>query len=429
MKKLIFVVFFFSFLSVTLGINCFAQNNVNDYLKIYPIWSEYGGSGGGPFDLSSGMPDVPGAKISSITVSWDNSYIGGIQLDYTYEGSSSTGTMNREHKQKVNLGLDEYIIHTDYYKNKYHNSFVISRLKFVTNKGRTIWFGQNNPWVEGAGGDFSSSGWSLAGLKGKSGTLIDSLQNIIYMPLKLEYVDMTFGTPDKRKIESTFLADTVGINKTEVPQSSQFRLTFTKTTGSTDTWTSTAGISATMGVKVGAKAGVKSGIFNAEISQEWSYSFSASFSETIGSTTSNTTSESSTTVNNINVPAKSIYALKTVVFHEKGIYPYTIRYRNTYDQKIFTTSGEIDANMFVRNFVQWLDIGYVDSNGNCIIYPEYQDEYSGFPMTRAQTFDTKGNQLDTSNTISINSLSIDMNDPNWKMSDGERQFRYQNNLN
>lgn len=418
-------------------------NTVTDYLATQDIWSNLGGIGGNSFDLTEGLSDsIPGDKITTITVSYRDSYISGIKLDYLYGGSSETGRFHDD-QDVVELDYDEHIYGTSVYwlPNPYDTyTEVVSVLQLMTNK-RDIWFGKENGYSGGAGNMFTSNNTkALAGFKGKSGLLIDSLQPVVYKPLELEFYDLTWGDESINWAESSaYLSETIAVNKTSKEQSSSFTISYSETNGTTDSWSNTNGITTSMGVSIEKEisfwkfAGVKFG---------WDFSVAHEFSRTVGEEVSTETTVEGSSTDSLVVPSGAVYAVKSVVYHNKGEVPYYARYINRYDDKLFEVSGAIEATEYATKFTQWLEIGYVSEDNEVILYDEYQDEFSPYlPQTRTATQNSNSETLSPipqgSASFSVTStsgdyigtvenVSIDLNDSNWVMSEEERQFRIEN---
>ncbi|ALO43767.1 jacalin-like lectin [Pseudoalteromonas phenolica] len=435
----------FTFLICVFFVGGVQANSVTDYLATKDYWSSLGGIGGNGFDLTEGLSkSIPGDKISVITVSYRDKYISGIKLDYLYGGSSKTGQFHND-EDVVELDYDEYIYGTSVYwhPNPYDvYTEVVSVLQLMTNK-RNIWLGKENGYSGGAGNMFTyNNSLALAGLKGKSGLLIDSLQPVVYKPLELEFYDLNWGDESISWSESSaYISETIAANSTSREQSSSFTITYSETNGITDSWSNTNGITTSMGVSLEKEvsfwkfAGVKFG---------WEFSLAHEFSRTVGEEVSTETTVEGSSTDSLVVPSGSVYALKSVVYHNKGMIPYTARYINKYDGELFEVSGSIEATEYATKFTQWLEIGYVSDEGQVILYDQYQDEFSPFlPQSRSisssynlnslspipqgtASFEIKSTNGDSLGVI--DNVSISLDDSNWVMSEEEYLFRRINGI-
>ncbi|WP_298771513.1 hypothetical protein [uncultured Shewanella sp.] len=421
-----------------LAITCLLFSNfvsadiISDYLTPNHNSSVYTGksSKGSSFDLSTGWTETqkPGDKIKSITIYSNNAeYIKGIKIDYLYSEDMTVGNVNGSGTTKT-LGGDEYVEKVRFYQK---NEGSISRIRLWTNLGNELYWGSSNGWDKWNEQAFSY-GRALVGFWGTaSDSKIWSISAVNAKPLTLELQNIEFDqTVNVGNAEQAFLSDNVASNSTSTEQSMQVRLTYTEGESSTDSWSSTQGVSATMGVKIGVD--IKAGGF-ATVKEEWSYSVTTSFSDTVGASSSTSDSSSTTTVASLVVPSKTIYAMKANVYQSSAAFPYTATYLNPWDNKTFTFKGQIDQATSIRTFTQWLEIGYIDDNGNSYIYDEYQNDWGDYGInTQSMSFALSSSNSDaepvTKTVISASSLNISLDDPHWIMSSEEIDFRKQNGL-
>ncbi|MCP3940020.1 MAG: hypothetical protein GY710_00865, partial [Desulfobacteraceae bacterium] len=170
-----------------------------------------------------------------------------------------------------------------------------------------------------------------------------------------------------------------------------------------------------------------------KVSAEWSYSTTNSYSETVGATTSVNSTVSNTSVFSLIVPAKAIYAMKGTVYQSTASFPYTATFKNPYDDRLFYMTGQLDNATSISTYTQWLNIGYVDDDGNKIIYDKYKDDWGPYNLSLSTTLAKPETPrvftLNTKKSLGIDSITIPMDDPGWMMSEKEVAFRQQNGLN
>lgn len=387
----------------------------------------YGDLGNGEsFDISAEGVENPGDKIKRVKIYYTSSTIEGFEVEYLYGGVVKAGrTSGVNHDGTMNLAADEYI--TTWKFNKRKNG-EIARIYLETNKGYRKKFGSGN-WKKSLSSSLSCGDEGdchyRTGVIGFYGTYNGSIKSIGVISnrvLKLEEQGTVFHDFVESTESASFVGESLGANTTPIDQDLGIWTTYNETNGSTDSWSNTFGITETIGVTSTAKVSAAGA---AEFSQAWSFSFAVSVSDTVGKTESNTVSSSVTVKNNLVVPAYSIYAMKLVTYHAKGEQPYTTTFRNPYDGKEFDFDGKLEYSNYTRQFAQWLDVGYVDQEtGAYVIYDEYQEDYGKYATSRSFGLSFATN----TNDDYIDGLSLDLDDPNWVMSEEELAFRNANGL-
>ncbi|WP_299007895.1 hypothetical protein [uncultured Shewanella sp.] len=419
---------------------CFADddNDVTDYLN-YTVNGMIEGTDDGTGEsyntADDGIDDIPGNKISSITIYDQGKYLTGIKIDYLYGGSvlvgnddDSSSTIELDASEFINYGtLRSYEVDDD--------KSVICGFTFTTSDDNEYELGNCKKGYDHSGTfSLESSGYVLYGL---AGTVSDDYINttaIVYgEPLELEYSGIEFDTDVSVGSASTgFLSDTVGINNTNTEQSATLSVTYSETDSSTDSYSSTAGITEGMSVTISEE--VKSDAI-VSVSSKWSYTYdiSLSYSETVGETTTESSTSSFTDSSTLNVSPMTITAMKKVVYSSTASFPYTITYTNPWDGKEFYVEGSIDNATAVSSYVEWIDVGYVDDDGCYYIDEAYQDDYGDMVATCTSTDDTStvsSTSVSTTSlsSLNLNSIKISEDDTNWQMSDEEIQFRQENGI-
>ncbi|MCP3942565.1 MAG: hypothetical protein GY710_13905 [Desulfobacteraceae bacterium] len=389
----------------------------------YSSWAT-GGDDGSSYDTtSSWSKEIPGDKISSITFYKKSSKIKGFEIKYLYGGSTSVGSLSGN-STTVNFGGNEYITKGWFYKKKKSGHTCITRVRLQTNIGGDYWWGKDNNWEKGTGWSAGSTG--IVGFWGKAKDRLDSIGLIAATPWELECLGVEFtNTVGIGTAEQAFLSDNIGFNNTDLEQSMDLRMTYTEGDSSTDSWSNTYGITETMGVKIGIE--VKNAAFGG-VSEEWSYSVTNSWSDTVGKSSTTNSSTSNTSAFSLNVPAKTIYAMKTTVYQSTATFPYIATFKNTWDNKVFELEGKLDNATSVSTYVEWLDIGYFDDNGNKIIHDEFKDDWGTITLNDTNPGILTTTKLNTSEKLDIDSINISKDDPRWVMSDEEIIFRQQNGL-
>jgi len=387
------------------------------------------------YDTTDDWSDtVPGDKITSITFSYSNARdeMRGVTVKYLYGGEFNTGGYGGSN-HTINFAENEYIVDGWIQSgNNDSNNRRICKMHVDTNLGNSYSYGPNCSAKEYTYFDIPD-GQALVGFWG---TGSDALYNagIVYAePLKLQLQGVSFDTPEESTTLASFLGTAVLSNDTSLEQSMQYRTTHSETTGYSDTWTETYGISSTMGYSVTESIKVEAfSTVSLEASVTASWSLSGSWAETVGTSTSNASTDSVTTVGSLNVPALSIYALKMNVYNSEANVPYTVTYINEWDNEAFYVYGEVKNASIANSYIQALDIGYITEDGTSIIYDEYYDEFSDYigisglsslssSALTSSTSSTTSFSFDE--TIDLDSLTLDANDPDWIMSAEEAAFR------
>ena len=423
---------------------------VTDYLNSENSSWSVGNTTGTSFDTyTEAANEVAGDQITSITV-YDSrlfaaSSVGeiiGMKVDYLYGGSSQIGG-ELTNSTTITLDTNEYITSGSFTYSGTDDDDRIVAMTFNTSEGNTYTVGETSSVLSSSTttnwslSEDTSDNWALFGFYGTYDNYINSLGIISGKGLKLEYQsiefddDVTLGSA-----EQAFIATSVAANGTEIEQSKTLSTNYTKTDSSTDSYTYTAGMSLTMGVSVSYEvkyAGI------ASVSAKWDYSVTDSFSETVGETSTSSTSTSYTDSDTLAVPAGSIYAMKTTVYSSSASFPYTITYRNTYDDATFEVEGQLDNATAIDTFTAWLNIGVVNDDGTYTIFDDYQADWGDYDTSSSSSISSLSSSLtsvaDTSDDteinmsdIGVNINAIDVNDVNWIMSDEEIQFRQENGI-
>ncbi len=460
-----------------------SATDISDYQQTYEkgLFGDVGN--GSEFDLSSNGVEYPGDKITSVKMYFTKKTIEGIEVRYRFGETAVIGRTTTDKTRTMHLDDDEYITKWKFTKRK---SDEISRVYLETNKGFRKKFGEGN--VKGQTSDALPCGQqglcdyttAVIGFYGNyNGDAIQSLGVVSNKVLELEEVGTRLGEFTGGSEQSGFLSSNVGANGTGTEQSSQIRTTYTKSNTLTDKWSDTHGITATLGYSTTTKANV---VGAGEISATYSLSVSASVSNTIGQDTQVGETESITVVNDLRVAPYKVYAYNVVTYHATGEQEYITTYRNTYDGAEFDFPGKVEAKTYTDNFIQWLDVGYVEqSTGDIVIYQQYKNAYGHYDSSsynvaptsqdneedignlvasepRSFDFDNNdhGNSVSIRNKAnrnnklfkgnkfkklkafknksgrvvsSINGLRIGLDDPDWVMGEAEKQFRRFHHLN
>lgn len=435
------------------------DSTVADYLESETSSWSVGNTTGTAFDTyTEAANEVAGDQITTITVYdsrlFSSSSVGeiiGMKVDYLYGGSSQIGG-ELTNSTTITLDVNEYITSGSFTYSGSGDDDRVVAMTFNTSEGNTYTVGETSSVLSSSTttnwslSEDTSDNWALFGFYGTYDDYINSIGIVSGKGLNLEYQsiefddDVTIGSA-----EQGFLSTSIGANATSTEQSKSISTTYTETDSSSDSYTYTAGISTTMGVSVSYE--VKYAGF-ATVSGKWEYSVTGSYSETVGKTEQASTSQSYTVSDTLDVPANSIYAMKTTVYSSTAAFPYTITYINTYDDATFEVEGELDNATSVNAFTEWLEIGYVDDDGSYVIYDEYQDDWGdSVPSSSISSLTSSSSSIssltsssssDTSNTttatminssdLNININAIDVNDANWVMSDEEIQYRQDNGI-
>ncbi|WP_299005166.1 hypothetical protein [uncultured Shewanella sp.] len=423
----------------------YADNDVTDYLNVNYSGMIVGNPSGNEYDTSTALDDIPGNKISGLTIYYNGHYLTGLKVDYLYGDSVLAGS-DSSTATSITLAPNEYITSGSLYRTFDDDSFV-SGFIFNTSEGNSYDLGKTSGDVAGSGFTMYESysgevyGYVIMGFKGTSdGSALNSISLVYGYPLELEYSGIEFDdNVTLGSATNAFLADSVGINATSAEQSTQVSVTYSKTDSSTDSYSSTAGISETMGISVSTEAKTDAIV---SVSEKWEYSYSIAlaYSETVGSSETESSSTSYTDSATMNIPAKSIYAMRRVVYSSTASFPYTITYTNPWDNAEFTVKGSIENATAVSSYNEWLEIGYVKDDGTYYLDPNYTDDYGDIVPSTSSTsallssdssstsIDDSGATTATLSELNINITSLDEENSNWIMSDDEIQFRQENGI-
>jgi len=423
------------FISISTWAN--AQEDASYYLTpTVSSWTEGNSDVVVTYDTSDAWSNTtPGDKITSITFEYSNNHdeMRGLTVDYLYGGSFDTGGDNGGSDHTIHLALNEYIIDgwIESGKNSSGNRRVC-RINVETNLGNSYTYGPNCSSKIVTYFDIPD-GQALVGFSGSNGKAIFNAGIVYAEPLKLQLQGVEFGTLEESITLASFVGTSALANYTSLEQSMEYRTTHSETTGYSDTWTETFGISSTYGFEVSQSMKVSAfETVSLEASVKESWSISGSWAETVGTSESNATSESVTTVGSLNVPTLSIYAMKMNVYNSVANVPYTVTYVNEWDNEEFYVYGEVKNASISNSYIQALDIGYITEDGTSIIYDEYYDEFSDYVgLSSFSSLSSSALTSSTSSTTSFNfdetidpdSLTLDANDPDWIMSAEEAAFR------
>lgn len=429
--------------------------SVNDYLKTAKV-ARCGLDSGTNFDFKPSLQSVPGNKIMTITVGYNTlpipfislGYITGVKLDYLYGDSVSTGAFNQETKQ-IDLDFNEYVSSVKLWKgsdvaDELENRVV--KLQFTIDNDEQITIGNSHQNTK------SSCWWAsehvsdrmLYTLHGYTENgILSSLGSYIYNPLELIWQSTEFHVERMTETspQTTFFSETAGINYSSVGQSITTQVSVEESDSFSNSWSETSGISSTMGITVSASASY-AGL--AEVSTELSASVTQEESYTVGEEFSESSTSSQSQSVTMNVPAKTIMVAKTTVYYKNGVLPYTMTFKNTWDDNTFEQEGYLENSYVQQSFTSWLEIGYINDAGDAIVYDQYKADFEDMvnpsslaknsseamiPQNNLQGFEpTKGNSIQEQSNIKlvkIKGIQLDANDPNWILSEEEIAFREQ----
>ncbi|WP_299010794.1 jacalin-like lectin [uncultured Shewanella sp.] len=414
-------------------------NDVTDYLDFIYDGMIVGSSSGDSYDTTDGIDDIPGNKISNITLYYNDSIIQGMQVDYLYGASETVGSNSGSNTESISLDDSEFVTYAvvNYSDSDTHS---ICGLTFTTSDDNTLKVKQCSDTYSSAAYKFyDGSERVMTGLYGTADDSgINTLSFTYAYPLELELTNVDYDTDiDIGSATTAFLSSSVGINATSESQSMDLSVTYSETDSSTDSYSSTAGITEKMDVSVSVTEKAEA-IVSVSASWEYSLSLSIAYSETVGVSKTESTTTSYTESSEMTVPAMSIYAMKKTVYSSTANFPYTLTYTNPWDSKEFYVYGNIDNATAVTSYVEWLEIGYVDDDGSYVVYDDYQSDYGDIIPTSSSSVSSLTcssssiSSLSTStvslNELNVDSLNISLDDPNWQMSDEEIQFRQENGI-
>ncbi|WP_299006837.1 jacalin-like lectin [uncultured Shewanella sp.] len=359
-------------------------DSVDDYKKLRKSMSSssVGTQYGSYFNTKNDPANIPGNKIRSITIYEDGWNIDGIELEYSLGGSSLIGKKTSK-KTTATLDDDEYITSGTFYAtpDKLSNKSMkrLTRINLTTNKGKGIGKGRSDSRSK-------VTSWSTPdnrGVIGFYGYFKDSINKLGVVSdrlIDLELVSVDFDPNYISEVtysEPTFVTEQTGIgrNNTNINQSLTLGFQYNETASYTDTYSETAGITKSMGYSISAD--VK---FDAFIGVSNSYNevISDAFSTTIGKSSGESTAKIQTVSTPIVVEAKTATAAEITIVSNKVTYPYTVTYRNSYDDKTFTVKAEITGEHVLRADVEWTNVGYYNDDNELIIYDEYQAVYGDY---------------------------------------------------
>lgn len=336
------------------------------------------------FDYDSGYAPTPGDKIESITVYKGSDRIKGIKIAYLYADDVNMGAIDGSNYSTETLALDEYIKTIKIYTKKDGR---LARLRLWTENGRELYWGSNNGYKYKMANPYTFPNDQV--LVGFWGTVeydkIWSMNLITAGLIELEYVGITWHDD---RITSTSepqltYSNNIGINDTGLIQSKQLRLGLTQGYSISDSYSNTAGI--TVGMSVTHGSDLKAGVLTLKESATWSTT--ASLSTTIGKTEIDNQSFTETHVETLDVDAYTIAAMKGVTTQYTANIPYTITYRNPYDNAIFEIDGTVKDVYYSEGETNWSDIGTIDeASGRLSIDAGWMDIFGHYDGTYAQDY-------------------------------------------
>ncbi|WP_299011404.1 hypothetical protein [uncultured Shewanella sp.] len=431
------------------------EGYVSNYLWHYePGWisGENNLNLGNTFDTyHQGSYVSPADRITSIT--FYETVVGmgmmiGMKVDYAFGGSSMVGS-SAGRERVVTFHANEFITKGQFTSLELNgkNDTIISHVELSTNYGNRYQSGLNllgdiagtkttwelspqntrktffTPYVPA---EIDYLPWAVFGFKGTDdGDYIRSLGVIAGSPIELELVNISYNDVSIHNADRAFLANIAEVNATDNDTSVSVTYSQNNTSTLTNTFTDTRGIKTDFKFGYSVTAGNKA---VAEVKKSFDIGLSLDFKETIGETSTNTTTETLSITRSTTVPAKSIVAMRMSVFSKTGSMPYTMTYKNPYDDSTFDIGAEIEAAVSVESFNSWLQVGYVDDNGNNVIYDEFKADYGDVIPTTSSLSRTRSDGKLTLGELGVNMMSIDVNDPRWEMSDEEIEFRQENGL-
>ncbi len=353
---------------------------VTDYLGSR-IGTQTGDSRGVPYAFADSLPQIPGAKIKSITVSSDSQFIHGIRFDYTYDNSATAGNISSgSRSETVDLAPDEYIKSATGFKALLPDetgNTAITRLRFTTTKFRTLWFAKDNmndkPLRLNSGGFNTTMGDGrfLVGIYGTHNKYITSIGFEASYPLKLSHVETIIHREDISEWEEdkVFFANALGLNESEILQKTQSRISYSEGNSISNTWTNTYNTSLTLGYKISAGIKIMKVV---ELAQEISATYTKGWTFAVGENETYTDAADMWAVFDVNIPPRSIMLAYQVITYGKGRIPYTVVFENTNDGERFYAYGELDYANIVTTRSEWKVIGHYDEALNAIANPRHQ---------------------------------------------------------
>lgn len=335
------------------------------------------------FDYEGGYAPTPGDKIDSITVYKGDDRIKGMRISYLYAEDVNMGAVDGSNLREETLAADEYIKTIKIYTK---DDGRLARLRLWTENGRELYWGSNNSYQYKMNPYTFPNDQVLVGFWGTAEyNKIWSINLITAGLLELEYVGITWHDD---QIESTSqpqitYSSNVGINDTSLQQSKQLHLALANGYTVTDEYSTTAGITVGMSVTIGSE--LKAGVLSLTESATWSTT--ASLSTTIGQTQSEDQSFTQTFVETLTVDAYTIAAMKGINTKYTADIPYTITYRNPYDNQTFEVNGSIEDVYYSTGETTWSNIGSVDADsGRLSIDAEWLDAFGQYDGTYSQDY-------------------------------------------
>ncbi len=446
-------------LFIVFSTNTYAENNLNDYLTGILKHEAVGGTGGSDFDMvATSMPKYGTSKIQSVTVAVgdisDMPCITGLKVNWNYDNASSSVGGFSGTSSTFDLAPNEFIEKMQIgrrYNADDQQSYVVF-VKFYTTAGKDYTFGEQ--WSVLNTFDFGPYDRHPIGFHGAAESVIDKLGIQSMKQVDFQFVSSRV-LPDQLEenwVEATTYSDGIGANNTDELQSVTLTCQYRKIDSLTAIWSDTAGVSGTLGFE----AEVTGSMFGiAEVKKTVSASITGMGSWTVGENHTEGTENWLGADSNMNVGPKQIYAMKAVTFTGETTLPYEATFKNMIDDKEFVVKGDFGVGLYSNHFIQWIDIGDVDEDGNLVIDDEYKDSF------RIDTDDSKSSTYAVKSVSSLSSsesskkntveediagkeeadnngvviipvdssiIDIPADDPGWIISDEEIEFRRENGL-
>lgn len=333
-----------------------------------------GGTGGSSFDMKNDLPNSFDTHVSKVTVR-HGERIDAVKFDWDYDSGSKSASSESYggdggNASSFTLSDDESIVKVKVWgTDSDWNEGRIGRISFTTSEGDVYDYGGTSKSLQ-QWGIFSGS--QIIGLWGREGNEVDRTGIIIapLVDLQIASIDVDADSYKSSTRASTFTSSQVLFNDTSSDQSTQVSVGYTESTGFSNSYSETSGITETLGVSVSTKGG----LFGlAEVSSSLSASVSAQQSLTVGETVSTTSTTSTTTNINVNVGAYRVVVAEAVAYYGTDEVDYTMTIENTYDNEEFEVKGTFTGES-TQVYGSWTEIGTIEK-GVIDIYDAFEDEY------------------------------------------------------
>lgn len=333
-----------------------------------------GGTGGSSFDMKNKIPNSFDAHVSKVTVR-HGERVDAIKFEWDYDSGAKSASSESYggsggNVSSFRLSDDEYIVKVKVWgTDSDWNEGRVGRISFTTSDGDIYDYGGTSKNLQ-QWGTFSAS--QIIGLWGREGNEVDRAGIIVapLVDLQITNIDIDADSYASSTRASTFTSSQVLFNDTSADQSTQVSVAYTESSGFSNSYSETSGITETLGVSVSTKGG----LFGlAEVSSSLSASVAAQQSLTVGETVS-TTSTTSTSINiNANVAAHRIVVAEAVAYYGTDEVDYTMTIENVYDNETFDVKGTFTGES-TKVYGSWTEIGTIEK-GVIDIYEAFEDEY------------------------------------------------------